>query len=665
MLDFDGLSEGEAEALVRSTITDLQGRFTQWHYYLDRLYNWSVLNLQMLEREIWGDAQTNAKHKTVYQVEIAATIDTATSFYSSERPNITVIPLNPDLPDFEVSNYSERVGMGHADTIDRERGTSIQSEASKSQFIFGASFIKSTWLSPDARGEVRVTRPLEQAQANPADPVSALLAQGGAQPAGELPPQQEELILDEGRYPLRKEVLDPRACMYELNPWHEPEIFVHKYRLSWAQIRDAFPDIVDDEQFKEAASVTGNGVEVVDFWTRTHNAILVNNKLYKRPTKHLYPRLPVAVSLADAQEYGTLDGASILVGRPFCQHMLESCRQMSWAMSMHATHLEEAVFHLVKHTGIKPDSPYLKEPEDPDDPMIYTPIVRRGTDQRIFPLPEGEDLRYMEPPPISQVLMSYIDKMSQNMSMTGFSPGILSGMAPAGTSGAGAYQITLATRARMEPYRIALERGLAQSLMLDFAIMARWWDYGDQPITIMRIAQAANVSKQQQITFTDIANVGTVIVKIDPRIRVASDSEIQLMLQAHAQGLMSDLTLINMLAYAQDPDMELKRIAFERMAKTNEQYNAALAQQYAQENGIQIPPSMQAMLAQQMAAQQSAGQGPMPQPGQPQPGMLPNQMQAPSPSLPVSAGAGQPPSAGSGGPAAQLLAQLAQGGPPR
>jgi hypothetical protein len=648
VLDFDGLSQAEAEALVRDTVTDLSSRFSAWHTYLDRLYNWATLNLQYLEREIWGDAQLNAKHKTVYQVEIAAVIDTITAFYASERPNVSVIPLNPDLPDFEVSNYSERVGMGHWDTIDRERGVSIQSEAAKMIAVAGALIIKSCYLTPEQRGEVRVERPIEQAQANLADPVSRLLTAG--QDPGAAQPATEELILDEGRYPLRKEVLDPRHCMYELNPWHEPEIFVHRYSLTWAQIRDAFSDIADKAEFRDKLKVEG-AVEVVDFWTRTHNAILVDNVFYKQPTKHLYPRLPVTISLADAQEYCTTSGASLLVGRPFCQHMLESCRQQSWAMSMFATHLEEGIFSLIKHMGLKPDSMYLEEPENPDDPMVYRPIVQKGANSRFFPLEEGTDLKYMEPPPLSNVMLTFMDQMSKNMSMTGFSPGILSGQAPAGTSGAGAYQITLATRARMEPHRIALERGLGQSLTLDFEIMARWWDYGDQPIKVMRIAQAANVSRAQQITFTDIANVGVVLVKIDPRIRVASDSEIQLMLQAHAQGLMSDLTLINMLAYAQDPDMELKRIAFERMAKTNEQYNAALAQQYAQENNIPIPPSMQAMLAQQMQAQQMAGQGQMPQ-GQGAPGMLPNQMPSSSPS---------PSPQGAGG-AAQLLAQLAQGG---
>jgi hypothetical protein len=649
VLALDKLSTDDQRDAVRTTALTLMTRFSTFHVMLDELYCWRHLDEKRLERIIWGDVAWNFKKKTVYQVEVAATCDTLASFFAAERGNYAIFPLEEDIPDSTVANYGERVARGHAETIDRGRGASYQAEAAELIAWSGHLIDKGWWLTPEERGERREARPPTPAPTTPQSTIGAINAAADPQ---EQPPQ--EIIIDPGRYPVCKELVDPRYAAWELGPDGSPDVFVHQYDVPYSTICATYPDISTRSEFQ---SLSGTGpatlLQITDVYTRTHHAVLVNGDFYKDPTPHKFPGgMPVVVELVSPFDYKGADGAFIRVGRPFCMHMMESCRQLSWILSAEATYMQRVLGLPIKHMGLKRNSMYLMPPDDPKNPYVYRPIVNRtpGGTGEYFPLEEGEDIEFMKPPPVSQATDQFAQRMSQNMSMLGFSPGILAGQAPAGTSGYGAYQITLATRARMEPVRVSFERFLARSIERDFRLMAYWWDIDNNTYALQRLSRQAGGARGAQISYDDVVNVGTVQVSINPRIKVASEQETTLMLQAHAQGVMSDYVLINLLAYAEDPDLEQKRIAFEMYARKDPTYQAALAKAYAEENNLPIPQSVEQQVADRMAQAQMAAQpqmAPQGQPGQAQP------TPTLSPQQP-----GVSPSAGPGGGAAQVLAAL-------
>lgn len=666
MLDFSGMTIESQRTAVKTYAQTLVNRFSSFHQLLDDLYCWRHLDAYRLRSLVWmrgdnrdggagrGPVILNFKDMTIYAVEIAATVDTLASFFAAERPNFQILPISDDIPDNTLANYSERVARGHWETIDKHRGASYQAECAELIAWSGHLIDKARWLSPEERGEEREqAAPIPTAQ--PDNTFAAITQAGG--PANDLETQTDTILVDPGRYPVVKELVDPRYAAWELGPDANPDVFVHEYDVPWSLIRATYTDIHERPEF---TSYQGEGsaslVKVTDFYTRTHHAILINYQFYKDPTPHNHPGgMPVVIELMSPFDYKGADGAFIRVGRPFCMHMMESCRQLSWILSAEATYMQRTLGMPMKHMGLRRNSMYLQEPSDPNGPMIYRPVVNRSPDQNFFPLEEGEDIVPIEPPPVSIATQQFAERMSQSMSMLGFSPGILSGQAPAGTSGYGAYQITLATRARMEPPRVSLERFAGRSVDRDFAMMAYYWDIDNNTFALAKLAKQAGRAQPQVISYADVVNVGSVEVSINPRIRVASEQEITLMLQAHAQGLMSDYVLINLLSYADDPDMEQKRIAFERYAKSDPNYMAALAKSYAEENNLPIPQSVQQIAEQQVQQQAQAMMMQQQQGGQPgQPGP-----QQPTPSLPSSTPTGAPAQgAGPGGGAAAVLQAL-------
>jgi hypothetical protein len=659
VLDLEKLTVDERRSAVKTYALTLTTRFSSFHQMLNDLYAWRHLDERWLERLVWGTAAFNFRRKTIYAVEIAATCDTLASFFATERMGFQILPLNSTIPDSTIADYSERVARGHWETFDATRGSSYQAEASEMIAWSGHLIDKGWWLSPADRGEKR--EPVVKPALLPGTQDTAAMGEIMGVGQSDTETQAEDTIVDPGRYPICKELVDPRYASWELAADGSADWFVHEFDVPWSTVLSNYPDLPDRPEFESAKSYGPSSmVTITDVYTRTHHAILISGTFVKDPTPHQHPGgMPVVIELQSPFDWKGADGAFIRVGRPFCMHMMTSCQQLSWILSAEATYMQRMLGMPLKHF-VLPNSMYLKPNDDPKGPKIYTPVINRSPDQTFFPIEVGEDIKPIDPPPVSIATQQFAERMSQNMSMLGFSPGILAGIAPAGTSGYGAYQITLATRARMEPPRVSLERFCGRSVSRDFTMAAYWWDIDHQTFALQRLAQRAAGAQGQQISYADVANIGSVDVSINPRIRVASEQEITLMLQAHAQGLMSDLTLVNLLGYADDPDMELKRIAFEREAKQNPQYNAALAKAYADQNNLPLPQSMQEIVGQRMQqeqmqqamqAQQQAGAPGQPTPSQPQP--------------PVQAGGVVAPGAASpgGGAAAQMLAALqARGG---
>ena len=666
--DFTSMDDEEALGAIQATIGRLQSSMEEQKSLWRQLDAWHNLWTDELDSEIWGDLPDTIPHRNAYDTVIASTGNTVEAFFSSERPKITVMPRNSaSLSEQDQSSFNERVGYALQDTLDMHRDEATHAAIYRYLVRRGYGILKSLWLSPEERGEEREKRPIELPGGT--SPIASVAMAGVEPEAAESEADFEEIILSEGHFPLQQETPDPLDCAWEIDRWGEVITFVYEYTDTWASVLSTFSDILDKPGFSDMEDAAEDqDVTVQDYWDATWNAVIVDGRFYKPPTEHLYPTMPITVQAArvNTRRGGGNGSSTKRQGVPFCYEMLTSVANTSWIRSMESTYLQQAIFYLVKHRGLTEQSPYWVQPDDPEEEPRYQAVVNIGPGQQIFPLFNNEDLEFMETPPISAIAQQYKLDNQRDIAMVGFHDAILTGVMPQGPSGYSVYQQTIATKSRVEPYRLAGERLLSRHYQKNFRIIGRWWDLGDKPLSLMRMTGGKNPTVQTyEVTGEDFANVGTVIVQVPATMPFDNENERQQLFQAHSQGLASDLTAIDRLGFAQNPGTEMKRIAFENVAKKNPNFELGLAIAYAEENNIRIP-GMEGLKQQQqqVAQQESAAMLGQPDPmmGAMPPGAMPPGM-PPGPMPPGMGPTGMPPQAGPVDPLASSSSSLPPGGP--
>lgn len=585
------------EALAR--VNALEARFQQQRALQRQLDKWRHMDLPLAEAEIWRDIPNSARKRTIMKPDICSVTTTMVAFLTGRRPKIRTRPKNPlALQQLDAANFNERVGTALFDTLDRIAPQSLIGPSSESDVHRGELIYRALWLSPEERGEERQTLEPDYLPQDPENLTRIL---------GSEPPAPEEVVVKEGRFPLQVDVLDPLECAYTLGQDGRVVEFVHHYWSTWAGVADAFPGIRDKDAFRNRFALTAldSAVEVIDYWTEDEHAILVDGKPFQEPKPHHYPRIPFIVELANARPVVINQTTNVTqwMGTPFCLPMLEPIRHMSWADSMKATYLEEAIFSKVKHMRIDPTkSPYmLKDPTTGESSYQFD--LKLGPGSQIAPLFYDEDLAYVEPPPIVAVVQEFLQSRTRDASLTSFPESILSGAQTIDISGYAYSQMKQAAMARIEPYRMALDRALSRLLMLCNDIIVAWWDLGDVPLVLTELIATKDGTDQQEVALDKGAflSVAGIDVTITPEVPINEDAEKALIFQSRQSGLMSKLTAVERLGYVQDASAELKRIAFETMADNDPTIMLALARAYMKENGIEgaaPPPQAAAPMAQ-------------------------------------------------------------------
>lgn len=559
---------------ITSRMQTLRTRLERQHREMERVESWRHLDVEALTEEVWGDTDENAPRRTIIPTHIAATTDTVVAFLSSKEPRITTAPKDPRrLADIDAANANERIHTSLWYTLDRDRNVSMLREASEYDVHRGVIVFKALWLSPEERGEKRET-------VRPEIDMSAY----GIESA------PYEQVIEPGGLPPMVQVLDPLDCFWTLGRDDRVIEFAHEQTFTWDIVCDMFPDIYDHPDFKQrlASSTTviqGGPCKVVDYWNETDNIVLIDNRIYKQ-VPHGYGEVPVVVELVDPRIIRNESGPPQKIGSPFCADMVDSLTHMAWAESASASHLAEVAIATLVHRGLDPSlSPYWAVKEGERNPS-YNAIVNTGAGGRIMPLFYNEELRYLNPPPIVDVLELFKQSRVRDASLVSFPESILSGAQTADVSGYAYAQMKQAAMARVEGPRMALDRALTRLMNLLNRIIIANWDYLDDEPMVLVGRNEKGVEAPVEVRLEDFQNAGPVRVEVQPEIPINKEQEEALILQKVSVGLLSRLTAMDMLGDVQDPSAEMKRIAFETFQQQDPATMAALARSYMQENDL-------------------------------------------------------------------------------
>lgn len=623
--------EVKSVADIVSRESTLAKRATRWKRLMEALDPWRHLDQELLKRIIWkvdegGILPDNADKWTVYKPDILSVTETVTAFLASRRPKITVTPKNTvATTSKDEANKVERLGYALWDTVERDRQHSILAEVAEHIIHRGAAVTKVLWLSAEERGELR------EPVAAPEVPLSL----------DDLAPR--EVVVEEGRFPLLVQVIDPYECVWSVGRDERVTEFIHKYQATLDYLYDLYPDL--DERVPSLTTHALDGLDqlvtVYDYWNEEVNAIVVNDQFYKEPTPHGYPCVPVVVDLAKPRSHRYTDGGVyVREGTPFCSAMLPQIVDLANAESILRAHLDEVVVSKLVLRNIDANtSPWMKQ--GPGNVSEFDFDIGSGPNERVIPLftneRGGEDLRYLEPPPIVDVWQEYKANRMRDAALVSFQEGILTGTYNVDLSGYSVSQQKQAAMARVAPYELAMNRHLSRVENTKLKILRHEWDMPDgaEMHLVRLVGQDADREEAFALTLDTLEAVGSIRVEINLEVPTNREQEWAQYFQAHSQQLMSKRTVIEQMGLVEDPAVEMEDIIAEVWMMQDPRTQAAIVAKWLQRNGYKPTP-----------------------PKQPAP--TPPPAGAPLAPSPVAAG-GVPP-AGPGGMPPEMLAMLAGGG---
>lgn len=557
---------------VKSRVSALKRRMEARKAEMLELDPWRHLTVDDVTTSIWRNYPENARRRTIMRPHIASTTDTVVAFLSGKRPTITVTAKNStSLIQTNRANVNERIGAALFDTMDRDRDVPLIAETAEYDVHRGEIIGMALWLNPEERGEKRYD-PEDDDDFDPLDPLT-----------------YEPQVIDPGKFPLVMHIFDPADCAWAVGSDGRTIEFVREYKATFLELCDTWPDLHDHKDFKTyyTPSQADSALLVTDYWNETHNAIIINNVLFKKPTEHGYPRLPVVIELAKPRVIRNGTDVVRREGTPFCQPMLGAIADSSWADSMLASHLEETAIATLVHEGLTDESPYMQRDETTGEPQ-YTAVVDLSTGARIMPTFNNERFKYLEPPQVSGPYQDFRMSRVSDMSLVSFPESILSGAQTADVSGYAYSQMKQAALARVEPYRMALDRFWSRMLTLTNEIIVANWDYlADNPLTLATIVgDASDAEEQLAVTVEDFESIGSIRVVIHPEVPINKEQEEGLVFQKVSLGLLSKLAAMDKLGDVQDPVADIERMAFESFAMSDPATMAALAKNYMRKNGL-------------------------------------------------------------------------------
>lgn len=621
----------------------LRERLAYQHQVMQECEAWHTLDLERLKPVIWRNEEENVKRHTVASLVPQSVKNTCVAFTASRQPKITAVPKDIlAAPSLRNANQTERFEYALWHQINKMRQYALTADTSEYAYGRAVMIGKVSWLTPEQRGDTRQAQPVPTIEETAADFFAP-------EPVDD--PMMLYKTVEQGEFPLLVQLYDPLDCLWSIGRDGRTREFIHVSRLSWDDVVDLYPDIIEMEPFRSRNTVLSMTapVDVVDYWDETHNAILVDGRFYKKPTEHEYPCCPIIIQVANPQQVRQGNGSGAerqMVSIPITWPILTAAADASHMLSITATYLEYGVFQTYVHEHIDPEnSPYFQAIGDAQEPTYNNIVdIRPGA---VFPTFGNERLRPLEQSRLNEQMAWYTDQMSSQMAMSGFHPNFLTGITPAGPdSGYGIVQQRIATTAKMTVFTIAIDRFLSRLMTLAKDIIAAEWDFEpDAQMMLAAMVGRAGHEVEGQLPFGRDAfdAVREIQVQVIPEVPLNDEQEQSAIFQANSQGLMSDYRAIDRLPWADDPEEEQKRIAAEQVVKTDPLFGPpirlAMAADWMRQNGMTAEAENIAKAAQAMS-QQALSQL-MPQPATPP--------TSPSP-LPGGAGGMTPPPAPGGMP---------------
>lgn len=537
---------------------------------------WRSMDRDAVEEEIWKGVAQNSRRWTIMKSDIAAIDATTVAFMVGDGIDVTAEPKDvTSLFASDNANVLERLGTGVWDYLDAPRAIPLLPKIVMHAVARGHICLKHVWLSPGERGEVR-------------EPVE--LQVGWQIPGRELPVEALYRTTAEGAPAVLFEAVDPAEVYWNLGKNDRVIEVVHEFRVTYSQLCDIYPDVAKREQFQSYASAQGydTPLTVVDYWNEEINAIAVEGQEYKAPAKHGYGRCPWTIELINPQlrRHGNPETTSWW-GQPFSLPVLEHVRSLSWADSISATYMEGLAFALLKHRGIDPRigaSPWIEVNPDTNKPE-YIAEFDASPDARVVPLYGAEDLDYLQPPRLVDMLQEFKAARQRDIQLITYAEGILTGVYKLDLSGVSVSQQKQAAMARLGPIQLGIDRACTRALTAVFELYETEWDRVS-PI-VMEILQGGEPTPVE-ITREHFASIRKVTVKTRPKVPINPEAEMSFMLQALQYDVFT-LRDVQEKAGVKDPTAAIKQRAFEKLALQDPEFIRMLALQRAKEQGYELP----------------------------------------------------------------------------
>lgn len=596
------------ESAIRASWGRISQRFSQLWAEHDALDAWRYQQEPLLRQLVWGQMGRGSDLPLVVRNEITSATDTIASFLAGQSPpKIQCIPRNTHILDeLKTADFNEKIGLNVFHEIDYERAESLIPQVADYACHRAQLIAKLSWKTPGERGEEHFERQAaDHAQAallpfqSGFGSLDTMLAEREGE--GEPGPARGSGVSANGEFPVDVQLIDGRECAYVLDRNKRTIEFIHRYECSLDQLYVTFPDLLEHPEYSPqlqgpSSSTSERMITVIDYWNRYDNAIVIQDFCYKEPTPHHYvdddgkPFCPVVIEEVKVRRIR--EGQYQLSERPapFCVSILDAMKWAAWADSLSAMLLAKTGFGIMKLRGLTGDGSDNYHDIDENGDVIFAPpegVFELGWGGVVVPLYGEQDLDYLKPPEVINVLQEFKSTHIRNIEIVTFAESILSGLVKAELSGVSASLQTQAAMARIEPYRHAMNRFLSRLLVLTFVMLRGEWDReGPNGERASYFLNSLSGTGEDELSPEMVNAVGHVKVEVIPDVRVDRERESKELYEGMTLGVVSQLTVIDRLGYVESASDELERIAFEKMAQTDPQIGMVLAHNYMRKNKI-------------------------------------------------------------------------------
>lgn len=604
---------------------------------------WYVRNRDVLRPLIYeGILEKDWGRITIYKNTVAATVDSLTALAIQPEPTFHVTLYNTRSPaQGKTVRTFERAVAAMQVEINRHRPQPWEYEVTKHSFLRGAIVVRYGYMSPDERGEIREAITAEVAANLPQADQERIITEG----------EQQFQVIEEGDFPGHVEVIDPLECVYVLGPGSKGVTkFIHRSYTTWHDLVAQFPELDKRQEFEGVKAMshgTRNYIMVHDYWDEEYRAVMVGDQFLYGPEKHNLERLPIVVERIKEQQIHPVmmelqDNTFARSGKPVVRAvtpypwpMLDDVAKASFADSLLASYLPEMVMAPIIHKGIstgqggQQPSPYFRQVRYRDEAtgeerIEPVPRYRFRADKSIggrqlWPGFDGEEFYPLNPVPVADHLMIFNQQRQFDLAQVGVDPELLSGRIRSEPSGFSVNQQIQLSSARTNDYVNARNRAVSRVYTGLIRHLAQQWDRGNALMILYGLTNEETV----EITLDDVEAIREVRYEIGQIFPRDDQAEKQMAFQAHAQGAMSLYQLIVELG-KEDPDVAIKRLAWEKVMLNDPRFLLPLAAEHSRELGIEPTVTQQIVgeqqnQMQQMAMAQAAQQmGPQGPPGPPQ-----------------------------------------------
>lgn len=610
---------------VTTRWTALDKRFTEIHSIMEQIDDWRHMRAKRLEAVIWNGIPENARRQTIVKPDIRSVTDTTISFLVSDEPSVTTLPTSEaSLVASDAANLIELVGETIWYELNKERFTPLLAQLAEQAVHRGHIAMKCLWLSKKERGRVERND-------------TPLLPDEGLAPSG----APRTLVEKEGLFPIFVEPVDPIELVWNLGRDGRVTEVIHKFKMPWDQVIDLYPGIENrSEIFPRSVDAWGTDAEIYDYWNEDVNLIVVDGKLFKPSSAHQYDGCPWIIEVVNPQTFRKDTSVPVTHGCPFCWPMLDSVKQASWADSLSASYLEEVAIATLVHHGIdlQPGKSLSVGLDQNTGTPEYLGAVDHSPDGRIVPLPFNERLDYMRPPPIVETLQMFKQERARDSQLVSYQEGILTGVYNINLSGQSVSQQKQAALARVEPFKIGLDRACTKLMLVIVGYFKTEWDQ-EGSLVMERIAAGQN--EEVKVTQETFEYIRAIKVNIRPKVPINPEAEHQSLYNGLGMDVYTLREVQERVGTKLTPSQSLKIRAAEKLAANDPEIMRMLAMEHFYEDGVlprpeaapptPAPPPMAPMGAAPMGPGGPVPAGPMMGPGPVGP--------APAPGNPPGAGA--------------------------